>query len=56
VNVFCSFLQIYNERVYDLLNPESTPFSGAGDEIDMKDGRIKSLAPPGLRIRWTKKE
>jgi Kinesin motor domain len=41
VNVFCSFLQIYNERVYDLLNPDSTPFSGEGDEIDMRDGRTK---------------
>lgn len=23
INVFCSFLQIYNERVYDLLNETS---------------------------------
>ncbi len=23
INVFCSFLQIYNERVYDLLNQNS---------------------------------
>lgn len=23
INVFCSFLQIYNERVYDLLNENS---------------------------------
>jgi len=23
INIFCSFLQIYNERVYDLLNETS---------------------------------
>lgn len=32
INVFCSFLQIYNERVFDLLNPESTP--NALEEIE----------------------
>ena len=55
MNVFCSFLQIYNERVFDLLNPDSTPFTNV-EEIDLRDGRTKQLAPPGLRIRWTKKE
>jgi kinesin family protein 4/21/27 len=41
--------------VFDLLNPDSTPFTNV-EEIDMRDGRTKQLAPPGLRIRWTKKE
>jgi hypothetical protein len=34
INVFCSFLQIYNERVYDLLNPESNPMEQREDEGD----------------------
>ena len=55
MNVFCSFLQIYNERVFDLLNQDSTPFTNV-EEIDMRDGRTKQFAPQGLRIRWTKKE
>ena len=56
VNVFCSFLQIYNEKVFDLLNPESTPdMLRAGRDGD-DDGRKGSLQNQGLRIRWTKKE
>jgi kinesin family protein 4/21/27 len=45
INVFCSFLQIYNERVFDLLNQNSLK-------------SIKNTDPlkQGLRIRWTKKE
>jgi hypothetical protein len=34
INVFCSFLQIYNERVYDLLNPESNPMEQREDDGD----------------------
>ena len=45
VNVFCSFLQIYNERVFDLLNGNS-----------VKKGDNKPQNQQGLRIRWTKKE
>ncbi|TNV86632.1 hypothetical protein FGO68_gene2980 [Halteria grandinella] len=59
INVFCSFLQIYNERVYDLLNPDSTPdqLRGQLDHTDYPakdEGRLHH--PQGLRIRWTKKE
>ncbi len=43
INVFCSFLQIYNERVFDLLNPDSTP--QALEEIEQRDGRIKTIQP-----------
>ena len=38
--VFCSYLQIYNERIYDLLNPTG------------KIGQKES----GLRLRWNHKE
>ena len=41
VTVFCSFLQIYNEGVYDLLNEGM--FS-----------KKKSSGRHGLRLRWTK--
>jgi hypothetical protein len=53
-SVQVSFLQIYNEKVYDLLNPSTagnmdpSKRGTRGDKIDkMNDG---------LRIRWTKKE
>jgi hypothetical protein len=43
-SVFVSYLQIYNEKVYDLLNPNSVqPHKKGGDHA-------------GLRIRWTKKD
>lgn len=42
-NVSCSFLQIYNEKIYDLLNP-STMRQTASDGTT-------SLSP-GLRLRW----
>jgi hypothetical protein len=29
ISVFCSFLQIYNEKVFDLLNPSSVGGLGA---------------------------
>jgi hypothetical protein len=44
-SVFVSFLQIYNEKVFDLLNPNS---SGA-NKLALSD-------QTGLRIRWTKKD
>jgi hypothetical protein len=47
VNIFVSFLQIYNERVFDLLNSQSIHSSS-------KKGGIGNQQ--GLRIRWTKKE
>jgi epoxyqueuosine reductase QueG len=51
--VFCSFLQIYNEKVFDLLNPSSvgglTALRKMGNaQFDKDQG--------GLRIRWTKKD
>lgn len=42
VNVFVSFYQIYNEKVYDLLNSDPNVLAKRGDQ--------------GLRIRWSKKE
>jgi hypothetical protein len=33
VNVFCSFLQIYNEKVYDLLNVQSGQLNASGLRI-----------------------
>lgn len=42
-SVFVSFLQIYNEKVFDLLNAST--------------GQPKRGSPDtGLRIRWTKKD
>jgi hypothetical protein len=50
--VFVSFLQIYSEKVFDLLNPNST------GPIQKRAGTIGTSleALPGLRIRWTKKD
>lgn len=45
INVFCSFLQIYNERVLDLLNSTS-----------LIQNSKKPANQQGLRIRWTKKD
>ena len=47
-SVFVSFLQIYNEKVFDLLNPQIV--QGVGK----RGGSIEGQA--GLRIRWTKKD
>lgn len=49
-SVFVSFLQIYNEKVYDLLNPSSVQqfMDNKKNYSNFKDG--------GLRIRWTKKD
>lgn len=45
--VFVSFLQIYNEKVFDLLNPSTIQPNKRGAALDTN---------AGLRIRWTKKE
>ena len=48
--MFVSFLQIYNEKVFDLLNPSSTQGAAQnqrGANLDQQTG---------LRIRWTKKD
>ena len=47
-NVFVSFLQIYNEKVFDLLNPQIV--QGVGKRGNSLEGQA------GLRIRWTKKD
>jgi hypothetical protein len=41
-----SFLQIYNEKVFDLLNPSTIQPNKRGANFDNA----------GLRIRWTKKD
>ena len=50
-SVFVSFLQIYNEEVFDLLNPQIVqgPNKRGGGPNSL-DGQV------GLRIRWTKKD
>ena len=45
VTISCSFLQIYNEKVYDLLNAALLKKSKPGGAADQ-----------GLRIRWNKNE
>lgn len=45
ITISCSFLQIYNEKVYDLLNAAL-----------LKKGKPGSAADQGLRIRWNKNE
>ena len=45
VTISCSFLQIYNEKVYDLLNAAL-----------LKKGKPGGAADQGLRIRWNKNE
>lgn len=50
-SVFCSFLQIYNEKVFDLLNPSSV-----GGLTALRNGGLDNKDQGGLRIRWTKKD
>jgi len=51
-SVFCSFLQIYNEKVFDLLNPSSV----GGLTALRKTSNNFDKETQGLRIRWTKKD
>ena len=44
VNIYVSFLQIYNERVYDLLNAQGLK------------GKNNKAQQAGLKIRWSKTE
>ncbi|EAR98263.2 kinesin motor catalytic domain protein (macronuclear) [Tetrahymena thermophila SB210] len=46
-NVTCSFLQIYNEKIYDLLNPNSIKQNSA-------DGT--PVLSQGLRLRWNQRD
>lgn len=48
-SILVSFLQIYNEKVFDLLNPTSSPIAKRG-------GASATGDQAGLRIRWTKKD
>ena len=52
VNVFCSYLQIYNEKVFDLLNPNSVQGLTALRKTQQNQNEKDQN---GLRIRWTKK-
>lgn len=46
-----SYLQIYNEKVFDLLNPSSVSGLTAVKKPQLGDKDMQ-----GLRIRWTKKD
>ena len=45
--VYCSFLEIYNEKVFDLLNIET---------LRENDGFGSQANNQGLRLRWTKRD
>lgn len=51
--MFCSYLQIYNEKVFDLLNQSTLTVMGS-----KKSSNSEAVAKQqqGLRIRWTKKD
>lgn len=51
--VLVSFLQIYNEKVFDLLNPN---YSNQNNAIKSGGTRSGISNQEGLRIRWTKKD
>ena len=51
ISVFVSYLQIYNEKVFDLLNPSSVSGLTAVKKPQLGDKDMQ-----GLRIRWTKKD
>ena len=53
VQISISFLQIYNEKVFDLLNPSSV---GGLSKLRGGDGGFDNKDQGGLRIRWTKKD
>lgn len=42
IKVYCSFLQIYNEKIFDLLNLANLPIKGSSSNVN------------GLRMRWNK--
>lgn len=45
IKISCSFLQIYNEKVFDLLNLANLPFKGNSN-----------ISLNGLKMRWNKTE
>ena len=44
IKIYCSFLQIYNEKIFDLLNMANLPIKGNAN------------AMTGLKMRWNKTE
>ena len=54
-SVFVSFLQIYNEKVFDLLNPTSASLVVKKQSSAKVQGASLDQLP-GLRMRWTKKD
>ena len=52
-SIFVSFLQIYNEKVFDLLNPQALGGGPSGRKAQ-PPGSLDGQQ--GLRIRWTKKD
>jgi kinesin family protein 4/21/27 len=54
-SVFVSFLQIYNEKVFDLLNPTSASLVVKKPSSNKAQGASLDQLP-GLRMRWNKKD
>ncbi|TMW65199.1 hypothetical protein Poli38472_009366 [Pythium oligandrum] len=53
--VKCSFLQIYNEQILDLLNPAHflQPRSRVASKLPVKNGNSRPSSQQGLRLRWS---
>lgn len=49
-----SFLQIYNEKIYDLLNPSTKQRSGTNfvQPAFHHSGAAGANEPPGLKLKW----
>ncbi|KAL4444535.1 hypothetical protein ABPG74_016828 [Tetrahymena malaccensis] len=61
-NVTCSFLQIYNEKIYDLLSHHSqfAKNSDVNNIVNQQGGTAAAaaagIAPQGLKLRWNARE
>jgi hypothetical protein len=48
VKIRCSYIQIYNENVFDLLNPQY--------EVIETPGCVATTVPQALKVRWSKRD
>lgn len=55
-NVTCSFLQIYNEKIYDLLSAQPSAITTAAAANSTQSSFSQTQQPAGLKLRWNARE